>query len=65
MKILWWYAFLDVQANNGVIHVINKVMLPSYAEKKVSVVAIGKKANDALSKDYEILANESTWEKGK
>jgi F-type H+-transporting ATPase subunit gamma len=31
----------------------------SYAEKKVSVVAIGKKANDALSKDYEILANES------
>ena len=32
----------------------------SYAEKKVSVVAIGKKANDALSKDYEILANEST-----
>jgi len=32
----------------------------SYAEKKVSVVAIGKKANDALSKDYEILANKST-----
>ena len=29
----------------------------SYAEKKVSVVAIGKKANDALSKEYEILAN--------
>ena len=32
----------------------------SYAEKKVSVVAIGKKAKDALSKEYEILANEST-----
>ena len=32
----------------------------SYAGKKVSVVAIGKKANDALSKEYEILANEST-----
>lgn len=32
----------------------------SYAEKNVSVVAIGKKANDALSKEYEILANEST-----
>ena len=35
-------------------------MANSYAEKKVSVVAIGKKANDALSKDYEILANKST-----
>ena len=32
----------------------------NYAGKKVSVVAIGKKANDALSKEYEILANEST-----
>ena len=32
----------------------------SYAGKKVSVVAIGKKANDALLKEYEILANEST-----
>jgi len=32
----------------------------SYAGKNVSVVAIGKKANDALSKEYEILANEST-----
>ena len=32
----------------------------SYAGKKVSVVAIGKKANDALSKEYEILANESS-----
>ena len=32
----------------------------SYAGKKVSVVAIGKKANDALSKEYEILSNEST-----
>ena len=32
----------------------------SYAGEKVSVVAIGKKANDALSKEYEILANEST-----
>ena len=32
----------------------------SYAGKKVSAVAIGKKANDALLKEYEILANEST-----
>lgn len=31
----------------------------SYSDKKVSVVAIGKKANDALSKDYQIIANES------
>jgi F-type H+-transporting ATPase subunit gamma len=32
----------------------------NYTDKNVSVVAIGKKANDALSKEYEILANEST-----
>ncbi|MDA8531423.1 ATP synthase F1 subunit gamma [Flavobacteriaceae bacterium] len=32
----------------------------NYKDKNVSVVAIGKKANDALSKEYEILANEST-----
>lgn len=31
----------------------------SYKDKEVSVVAIGKKANDALSKDYQIIANES------
>ena len=31
----------------------------SYQDKEVSVVAIGKKANDALSKDYQIIANES------
>ena len=32
----------------------------NYKDKNVSVVAIGKKANDALSKEHEILANEST-----
>ena len=32
----------------------------NYTDKNVSIVAIGKKANDALSKEYEILANEST-----
>ena len=32
----------------------------SYAEKKVSVVAIGKKANDALSKDFDVISNQSS-----
>ena len=32
----------------------------NYTDKNVSIVAIGKKANDALSKEYEILTNEST-----
>ena len=32
----------------------------NYTDKNVSIVAIGKKANDALSKEYEILANQST-----
>jgi len=32
----------------------------NYTDKNVAIVAIGKKANDALSKEYEILANEST-----
>jgi F-type H+-transporting ATPase subunit gamma len=35
------------------------LLAKSHADKKVSVVAIGKKANDALSKDYEVLSNES------
>ena len=36
----------------------------NYTDKNVSIVAIGKKANDALSKEYEILANESTSTNG-
>ncbi|MDG2484019.1 MAG: ATP synthase F1 subunit gamma [Flavobacteriaceae bacterium] len=32
----------------------------NYTDKNVAIVAISKKANDALSKEYEILANEST-----
>lgn len=32
----------------------------SYAGKKVSVVAIGKKANDALSKDFDVISNQSS-----
>ena len=32
----------------------------SYAEKKVSVVVIGKKANDALSKDFDVISNQSS-----
>ena len=32
----------------------------SYADKKVSVVAIGKKANDALSKDFDVISNQSS-----
>ena len=32
----------------------------SYAGEKVSVVAIGKKANDALSKDFDVISNQSS-----
>ena len=32
----------------------------SYAGKKVAVVAIGKKANDALSKDFDVISNQSS-----
>ena len=32
----------------------------SYADKNVSVVAIGKKANDALSKDFDVISNQSS-----
>jgi F-type H+-transporting ATPase subunit gamma len=31
----------------------------SYGDAKVSIVAIGKKANDALSKNFEIISNQS------
>ena len=32
----------------------------SYAGKNVSIVAIGKKANDALSKDFDVISNQSS-----
>jgi len=32
----------------------------SYAGENVSVVAIGKKANDALSKDFDVISNQSS-----
>ena len=44
--------------NSNIIKQANH-LATNYADKKVSVVSIGKKANDALSKDYEVLSNES------
>jgi len=43
-------------------NIINKLVIwqQTIQIKMFLVVAIGKKANDALSKEYEILANEST-----
>ena len=32
----------------------------SYAGKNVSIIAIGKKANDALSKDFDVISNQSS-----
>ena len=37
-----------------------KQLAEIYSDKKVSVVAIGKKGNDVLSKNLEILSNQST-----
>lgn len=44
--------------NSNIIKQVNH-LANSYEGKKVSVLAIGKKANDALSKDFEIISNQS------
>ena len=45
--------------NSNIIKQTNQ-LAEIYSEKKVSVVAIGKKGNDVLSKNLEILSNQST-----
>jgi len=45
--------------NSNIIKQVNH-LANSYTNQNVSVVAIGKKANDALSKEHEILSNESS-----
>lgn len=45
--------------NSNIIKQTNQ-LAEVYSDKKVSVVAIGKKGNDVLSKNLEILSNQST-----
>ena len=45
--------------NSNIIKQTNQ-LAEIYSEKKVSVLAIGKKGNDVLSKNLEILSNQST-----
>ena len=45
--------------NSNIIKESNRLVTEVYVDKKVSVVAIGKKANDALKKTAEIVSNES------
>lgn len=45
--------------NSNIIRQTNQ-LAEIYSDKKVSVVAIGKKGNDVLSKNLEILSNQST-----
>jgi len=45
--------------NSNIIKESNRLVSDQYANSKVSVVAIGKKANDALKKSTEIVANKS------
>ena len=56
-----------ITSNRGLCGVFNSSIIKQtnqlaeiYSEKKVSVVAIGKKGNDVLSKNLEILSNQST-----
>ncbi|SDB62259.1 ATP synthase F1 subcomplex gamma subunit [Flavobacteriaceae bacterium MAR_2010_188] len=45
--------------NSNIIKETNNLISQEYKDKKVSVITIGKKANDALKKKTEILANRS------
>ena len=51
-----WRLFLGCRL--VLIHVGESAVAESY-DAKVSIVAIGKKANDALSKNFEIISNQS------
>ena len=45
--------------NSNIIKGVNALMGDTYADKNVSVLAIGKKANDAFSKTGNVIANKS------
>ena len=45
--------------NSNIIKEVNALMGDTYADKNVSVLAIGKKANDAFSKIENVIANKS------
>ena len=45
--------------NSNVIKEVARISKEKYADKKVSVFAIGKKGHDILSKNFEVLANKS------
>jgi F-type H+-transporting ATPase subunit gamma len=45
--------------NSNIIKAVNKLASESYANKEVSYVAIGKKANDAFKKSTRVIANKS------
>tara|TARA_R110002012_G_scaffold283090_2_gene473127 strand:- start:75965 stop:76825 length:861 start_codon:yes stop_codon:yes gene_type:complete len=45
--------------NSNIIKAVNKVSAEKYANKEVSYVAVGKKANDAFKKTGNVIANKS------
>ena len=45
--------------NSNIIKQVNVLINDTYADKNVSVLAIGKKANDAFSKQSRVIANKS------
>ena len=45
--------------NSNIIKQVSSLMSETYADKNVSVLAIGKKANDAFSKTGKVIANKS------
>ncbi|GAA4280163.1 ATP synthase F1 subunit gamma [Gaetbulibacter aestuarii] len=45
--------------NSNIIKEVNRLSTETYADQKVSYVAIGKKANDAFKKSGKVIANES------
>ena len=45
--------------NSNIIKQVNTLVNETYSDKKVSILAIGKKANDAFSKTGNVIANKS------
>jgi F-type H+-transporting ATPase subunit gamma len=45
--------------NSNIIKQVNALISGTYADKEVSILAIGKKANDTFSKTGQVIANES------
>ena len=45
--------------NSNIIKEANRLVNEAYASKDVSFITIGKKANDALSKSFNVIANHS------